>query len=571
MTTIEWLVLGLLIACIVVSLLLSILVSKGATARKLILTVARKSWGWDGGDIPASFSTGLLTALLSVALGVWIYTHWVSSLQKGLVEEYVKRDVVSGLLAAEPGAYSNEPNADLLLRGQYLYNVLRRLGLLSREELRNGPAAMQNPPDPFEVKSGSPNLVIAYKTAQQSFDNRYHIGDSTLDLVIALSNPDKLPLADYELPATREVLAQILARIPENAAYDPALRDFPPHPRCVTNTEEPEGKCEKDAAEYVAGLKIPFASGLILHLPAELTPYQVVAKLGRMVNTSPPQPTADASGDQLASDEAVPRFQAALLDALRNHEGVRKQRMWLNAVVGWERLLILILALWFVSLSVVRAIQALPHEAHAIDIREKLAEMRQRWQDRFPPAEDRLSEARALLNTLSGQEAVKSRLITIPSTLLRAAVDEMTSRPRRAESTSGTAATASNPGAANPADTRAIETAAEGLRSRLNHSRVLFEALLPTFPAIGFIGTVTSLLLAMSKADQIVKATDSLARGSATAAVTDVLSLCFAATLMALVCLVVLAPLSLWQSAHEQHLVDNTAHLLQDVLKPEQA
>lgn len=115
----------------------------------------------------------------------------------------------------------------------------------------------------------------------------------------------------------------------------------------------------------------------------------------------------------------------------------------------------------------------------------------------------------------------------------------------------------------------AMTVLVEGLQGSLRHSRLVFDALLPTFPAIGFIATVSSLLTAMSKADQIVKATDPIARGIATSIVTDTLSLCFASTFMALICLVILTPLSMHQDGIEQQLIADTEADLQRVLRPE--
>jgi hypothetical protein len=388
------------------------------------------------------------------------------------------------------------------------------------------------------------------------------VGDSTLNLVIALSNSGGLPLPDYELKWTKTALAELLARVPDGAGWAPTLRLPKVRVRCNGKTSQ---ECEGEAKRNLEELAVPFTNGLIMHLPPEVTLYQAIAELDRLVlGGARPLPKENFDGEQLASQEATPRFQAALLDALRNDDEVREARMWLNAIVGPERLLILILAFWFIALLLVRIIQRLPHEAHATAISERLNNLRQTWRNgTFPDAAHRSDKAVELLDTLSGQAAaVNSRVVTIPSILLRAAVDEMSSRV--------SAATSPSPAAPATPDSRAIETAAEGLRLRLSHSRLIFEAMLPTFPAIGFVGTVTSLLVAMSKADQIVKATDALARGSATSAVTDVLSLCFAATLMALTCLIVLAPLSMWQSARELRLVNNTEHLLQDVLKPEQ-
>src|SRR6185436_16968258 len=104
----------------------------------------------------------------------------------------------------------------------------------------------------------------------------------------------------------------------------------------------------------------------------------------------------------------------------------------------------------------------------------------------------------------------------IPSRLLVSATEEMASLQARGRG----------------GDRGYIETIANGERLGLEHSRLFFDAMLPTFPAIGFIGTVSSLLVAMSKADKIVSTSDLTAKGIAAAQVTDILSLCFSTTFM---------------------------------------
>ena len=144
---------------------------------------------------------------------------------------------------------------------------------------------------------------------------------------------------------------------------------------------------------------------------------------------------------------------------------------------------------------------------------------------------------------------------TIPSRLLVSATEEMTSLQALGRG----------------GDRGYIETIANGERLGLEHSRMFFDAMLPTFPAIGFIGTVSSLLVAMSRADRIVSTSDLTAKGIAAAQVTDILSLCFSTTFMALMCVLVFSPLALAQRSREDELVDGTEYALQQSLKPEQS
>lgn len=547
---------GIIGVVVLTTAVLTLLIQKVVFPREVTLQIARWAWGWDGGDIPASFFIALTTLLIGIVFGVWAYTDRVNHFQNELVKAYAKADVVSALLAAEPGAYT-APNAPL--QDQYLYLVLRRLGLLSRDELRKGPQAVHFIPGDPANEQGLPNREVAKIVFEEDFKKLYKLGQPTLDLFIALGlgTMKGLALPASEMRWTRLALANLLARVPAEPGWSPGLQRESKLPdRCY---DKPTAECLEQAEKEITKLAIPFDRGLIMHRPPELTPFQIAAELHRWVQPDTDISSGAPDADKLATNEAVPRFQAALLDALRNDTEVREARMWLNAFVGPERLLIFILAFWFIALTLVRAVQALPHNAHDVVIHDAFKKFKRDWRSGGTEAGQRYNEANTLLEHLSGGALSHPRLITIPSRLLEAALEEMASRVAAGKTESS-----------RPSDSQAIETASKGLLEKLSHSRLILDALLPTFPAIGFVGTVTSLLIAMSQADQIVKATDALGRGTATAAVTDVLSLCFAATLMALICLIVLGPLDQWQSARERRLVTRTEHLLQDVLKPEQ-
>lgn len=577
-------------ATMAITIMLTLLVNTSDRARELVLRLATKIPGWEGGgDIPTSMLTLSFTAGIGIIFGLSIYTGLVHYFQTELIRAYCTRDAVGVLLTAEPGGFAgisvqergeadcrNPRPPDFAakaprLEADYLYKVLRRLGLLSPDEIKAGPKALVVEKDSTAAERGKPNRFVAEVVGRKTPEG-YGLGASTLDLVIALSRTDKsdLQFPSVELVWTRTVLAHILARAPESLGWAPELQTLNQPMRCSWNTVIED--CLYEAESHVKKIQLHFSQGLIMHLPGEPAAYQIVGKLDTWVSGSTPKTNKDMpDGDELASQEAIPRFQAALLDALRDDELVRKWRMYLNAMVGPERALILILAFWFITLTLVRAIQMIPHRAHAIAIRKYLIELEKKWQNKVPVVSCRYKDANKLLKDLNDMTTGTPEFVTIPLKLVEAAVREMASRPDVQKITSlQDGSDTPNIETASAPDARAIETAAEGLCGKLSHSRLIFDVLLPTFPAIGFVGTVTSLLVAMSKADQIVKATDPLARGVATAAVTDILSLCFAATLLALLCLIVLAPLSLWQSAHEQRLVNDTEHLLQEVLKPEQ-
>jgi hypothetical protein len=176
----------------------------------------------------------------------------------------------------------------------------------------------------------------------------------------------------------------------------------------------------------------------------------------------------------------------------------------------------------------------------------------------------RLGEAVKLFDNLkAGRVSAREKggrhgtIVTFPLNILQAAIGEMDLSVKSGANAGRT-------------DDRFIETVAEGERRRLSRSRLPLDLMLPTFPAIGFVGTVSSLLIAMSMADRIVSTEEAAAKGIAAAQVTDILSLCFSTTLMALLCVLVFSPLSMIQASSEDRLIDDTEEAVQNVLRPQQ-
>src|SRR5262249_36972715 len=95
-----------------------------------------------------------------------------------------------------------------------------------------------------------------------------------------------------------------------------------------------------------------------------------------------------------------------------------------------------------------------------------------------------------------------------------------------------------------------------------DRGRFFFLAGLPLLPTIGFIGTVHSLIEALSLADNIPRARDAVDQVTAVGGVTSTLSLCFSTTFMALTALLIFAPLDLWQATSERRIVEETVRLL---------
>jgi len=263
------------------------------------------------------------------------------------------------------------------------------------------------------------------------------------------------------------------------------------------------------------------------------------------------------------------------MNEMRGVEKVRAARRWVNAIIGWERCAVIVLAVWFGVVFLIRDTMQLPHIVHSLIITDALDEITAtgRASQQWPKRKERAVLANDLAYDLingklpeaSDLQSMKRRTVedpdhvvnTIPTRILLAAVDEMDSLEQSHSPRAG--------------DPTFMENIAYGEKQGIDHSRLFFDALLPTFPAIGFVGTVSSLLIAMSKADKIVSTMEPAAKGIAAGEVTDILSLCFSTTFMALMCVLVFSPLSMAQRSREDQLIDQTEAAVHKNLRPHQS
>jgi MotA/TolQ/ExbB proton channel family len=248
--------------------------------------------------------------------------------------------------------------------------------------------------------------------------------------------------------------------------------------------------------------------------------------------------------------QQLQKFVAVLVTKTRGSPNVRSARIWVNGIIGKERLAIIVLAIFFLLLFLQRSLVRIKHDKARAYVVQELSKL-----DEFTPWTPLNERQNAADNILKSATRYQG---TIPLSILAAAHTQMTGR------------LSANAGAQGAANDDYVGMRAAQERQELDSSRTLFDILLPTFPAIGFIGTVGSLLVAMSQADRIVSATDPFAKGLAASQVTDILSLCFSTTFLALCAVLVFSPLSLWQQAREHNLVDDVHRLVELVLRPGQ-
>lgn len=602
----------LLLLVLLTSIVLIIKLSLNFTwLRSLILN----SFSSDRTVISCEFKSGAIgTAvifLLGTVVGLAVYTDRTNAFYRNLSDAYCRADVLTDVFSAEtavqwpplrdefrtspnPSRVVNPPATGRLTLKQ-VYVLLRHYNL-------------QDPDDPSEeafLKSateGSTNRNSKIASVVNNDNFKFSAGEPTIDLVLALAagyqgttNNQDCPVESHVLQRTALVaaLAQqpFQAVIPDanrlrtlNRKEDLALLAREPIGRALQRREDPAVTDEQiqlrpgerktiDCGPYLnnnltgMGNKLGLWSSFTFQRPEPELTSQELTQLALKWHVPSNQGASQNSTLSDGQADAFLKFMSILLSEMRGTEVVRRERRFVNALIGYERCLVIMLAFVFGIFLFVRFVQRLPQEIHRSEIISKMADFRETWFDSGgrAGAAKRWEEAqelrRRLINGYMSDQPVRHearrKVTTIPLRILGAALDEMDLSLK-----------AQVPGA--KVEDNFVETMCDGERRSLDGSRLVFDTLLPTFPAIGFVGTVTSLLIAMSEADRIVRTDEALARGVAAAQVTDILSLCFSTTLMALLCVLIFSPLSLMQASRERRLIDDTEYSVQTVLRPEQ-
>jgi hypothetical protein len=572
--------------------------------RKLILrsfSASRVRLSCDLGSSPLAKT---VIFILGFVLGLAVYIDRTNAFYHDLSEAYCRADVLTDVFSSENGTTwpplaaafrvggdpceSSKLSKTARLDMKQLFRLLRHYNLLDPDDSSEEALIQASQAKP-EKPSTNRNAKLAGIVASDSF--KFTPGEPTIDLVLAmaagLTGTDKHPNCPQQSDILqRHSFAGALAQQPyPSESIDPKrLRGIPTKTEVAVFDREPIGRVLQQlgepsihpefesevCADYLKGKEagiatdLPLWSSFTFERPEPELTSQELASLAVQWHI----PTAGQSRTfDTQQDDAVLKFMAVLLSEMRGTEVVRSDRRLVNALIGKERCAVIMLACVFSIFLFVRFVKRLPHEIHRTEIVSRMDDFRKKWhsdESGRVEAKVRCADARVLRDSLvngyladeKGKEQ-PHQVTTIPLRILGAALDEMDLATKN-----------SDPNA--KVESTFVETVSDGERRSLDGSRLVFDTLLPTFPAIGFVGTVSSLLVAMSEADRIVKTDDALARGVAASQVTDILSLCFSTTLLALLCVLVFSPFSLMQASRERSLIDDTEYEVQRVLRPEQ-
>jgi hypothetical protein len=532
-----------------------------------------------------------------VAIASWIgiellYIPMVSTSYRALYEAYCNGDAVASLVSEKSGSGNlisvasydgcikkeGEPqNGATVLSHEEIFYLLDRLGLRNPRE--------RTPEDLFqedEHGKGTSNHKLAKLLGTSEV---YVVGTPTSALVtrlaasvasgFAVHGPDD-PGADdivcqtaglaavlAQQPYTPTGAEQTIGRVilanggaPLAVLFDPKVADVlaQKHLRVVQQTDKDvtfsdrskvslDAKtCAGDDALAAHGLgreflaAIPWHFGLYIPLLARpderLSDGEIVTVALNWVRWQPP-----TSADDRISKQAVLDFMRNIVSEASGLPTVRQGRIAVNFFIGWERLAILVVSTFLVLCLLWQQASIVDDKRHFQYINKVVRLTKTRSQVL-------VQALRCLRNALFwsiGRSA--------PREVLDAAVEMINQGQNRGS-----------------VDRYRLRRAAEHELRIMDRGRIFFLVGLPLLPTLGFLGTVRSLIEALGIADNIPRARDAVSQVAAVADVTSTLSLCFSTTFMALMALLILAPLDLWQSTHERKIVEETERVLDDSL-----
>lgn len=269
----------------------------------------------------------------------------------------------------------------------------------------------------------------------------------------------------------------------------------------------------------------------------------------------------DKSGLGDAQMRTVQAFATALVSSIEADPDVASWRRYLAAVTGYEQYLILALFLITGGLMIERYLAFKRHRHDVVDMIGKLRkeigegpsepeaaetnqERRQRRRD--SQANVALTRADILRSLQKPGGAVQSDIVMDMNKAARSDLSQIH--------------------LFGVSDQR-IDKMAESLKDKIESSRQLVVWGITTLPALGFLGTVRGILVALSAVGGLSQG-DNVARLGALLDVSDALGLAFATTLFALVFMIVLSYVDINQARSEKALVDGLRDFLNDRVLP---
>lgn len=291
--------------------------------------------------------------------------------------------------------------------------------------------------------------------------------------------------------------------------------------------------------------------------------YQARAFLNRLYKLKIAQAGKDAPSESPLT--LIESFAISLIASIDADPAVTKARQWLSAVWGMEQYLIFTLFLITASLMVERNVTFNRYRLQVVSRIGELSNAIAANQNRQPPQTAEQGEApqsshRRQIERDVQAETARQRLLTEALKPVSEASDLVNDLLR------ATRSDLSQVRLFGLSDER-VDKVAEDLKDKIEASRLIIQWGVTTLPALGFLGTVRGILIALSAIGGLSQG-DSAARLGALLSVSSALGLAFATTLFALVFLIFLSYFDIRQARDEKALVDAFRDFLNDKILP---
>ncbi len=521
-------------------------------------------------DIPI----GRLARMLAVSalIGVSLYSALMWWTLTGLKNAVLRADVFQTLLAQDPYQVQGVPGQpplnrvveheqgfdkkvpDRRTRIVELMQLLKVIDDDAAIRLRAEIDRAGGSPDVFEKHE---SRLVADLFEAREF-GKYAFSPSsrhTLELIVAAASvgpkncgADAAAFGSTQIDRLADAIAQVPGPLP-GFGNTGLARDYVALAARAVDLDGP-GKPAIDCTDY---FQVPRWGRLLSHatfsppepvsdgqlLEALLTSYRLVDTRG----LNWPGPTISDPSERLAAQAMLRKFLTSLLSEVRADPEVRKAQLWVTVIRGWEQAGMLVLAVFVAWLLRVRYRETEGELDRLDTIAPRIA---RRSAGRDVEASRRAAAEAVSRETASTSEQSRS-LVTYLASMARNYASGGPHTERRADEFR----------AVCDLEARSLFSSGWPIRTAL-----------ALIPALGFLGTVRGILLALADIDSIVRAGSTFDQAAAVSQIGTSLGLAFATTAVALVLGLLFRVISDYQTAREEALVQDCESMFTPLVDP---
>jgi biopolymer transport protein ExbB/TolQ len=519
-------------------------------------------------------SNGRLAAMLAVStlIGLSFYSVLMWWTLSGLKEAVRSADVFQTLLAQDPyqaqGVPGEVPPKKVIdfkaaLPKELASRRIRIVEMLQQLKVIDNDTALRLRAAPDTIDASEIRLIANLFEIPDISERAFSTPSRTLELLVDAASvranscgSDKEEFRDLQVDRLADAIAQSPG--PRLGFWDSGLaKDYVVKAADTLDLDPPiPGKATIDCTAY---FQVPPWGRVLSYatfsppepisdsqlLEALLTSYRLIDAGGF---TWPGQSTANSGkkpdlSEKLAAEAMLRTFFTSLLSEVRADPAVRRAQLWVTVIRGWEQAAMIILAVFVAWLLRIRYRET---ERELDRLESIIPRIARRSADRDIEAGRRAAAEAISRQTESSPERSRS-LVTYLASIARNYASGGPHTERRAD------------------EFRAVcDLEARSLFS----SGWTIRTALALIPALGFLGTVRGILLALADIDSIVRAGSTFDQAAAVSQIGTSLGLAFATTAVALVLGLIFRVISDYQTAREEALVQDCESTFTPLVDP---